>query len=352
MDKKARLQISMKKLSFLLALSLPLVLSADDFCRGMPLPSLQSGAVISQSSRSEDRWMFSVNAAFNEYQALQDSMEVAFPSSTLDGFYPGNTVSEGSIVGLDFDYHPGFTVGFLLETPNDGWNFGGKYLWYRGHSHVSKSADPDVYYSSPLLVGPYDIAIGSLKANWHLGIDLIDLYLSRPYLSGHHLSVTPLLGLRGGWIRDHFDLAATNFVAPSNTQTAETNSRAWVIGPKAGLQSNYLVGAGFSFFADIATSALYSCYNALSLEYENYLDETSRISDNDYSTFRSILDAGIGVNWTFTGKYKFSFNAAYNLSIFFSQNMERILVSMAGATQGTPGNLYLSGLSIGASFDF
>ncbi len=326
--------------------------SPNPFHSGLPISAEQAPSIVSLPPRNEESWRFSFNGKFDEFQAMADSLEIAFPSSLSDGFGSLLRVPVGEIVTLDNDYHPGFQVGFVLNTPYDTWDFGGEYLWYRGHSHAKAHGNSDVFYSSPIFVGPYNMLIGSLNADWKLGIDLIDLYLSRPYFSGQNLSVTPTLGLRGGWIRQHFNLSAANFLASSNVSTADTNSRVWLIGPKTSLQANYLVGYGFSFFGNLATSFLYTQYNALSLTLKNHLDQVSFANNDGLSTFRSILDAGIGLNWGSKGAVTVNFNAAYNLSVFFSQNMERTLVSIAGGEQGTPGNLYLSGLTIGASVEF
>jgi len=348
----------MKKLNFLLlCLSSSLIAmdgetSSNLFYSGLPISAGQAPAIVSFSLRNEDSWRFSFNAKFDEYQALADSLEIAFPSSFSNGFGSLLRVPVGEIVTLDNDYHPGFQIGFVLNTPYDTWDFGGEYLWYRGTSHAKAKGNSDIFYSSPIFVGPFNLLIGSLEADWKLGIDLIDFYLSRPYFSGNSLSFTPTLGLRGGWIRQHFNVTAANFLASSNLTTADTNSRVWLIGPKTGLQTNYIVGYGFSIFGNLATSFLYTQYNALSLTLENHLDQVSYAKNNGLSTFRSILDAGVGLNWGSKGAVKVNFNAAYNLSVFFSQNMERTLVSIAGGQQGTPGNLYLSGLTIGASVEF
>ncbi len=348
----------MKKLNFLLAIGAA-ILSAEEgmeftpsFQSGMPLPKEDVVAIISQSTREENSWKFSISANFNEYQATTDSMELAYPSNTSNGLFPTFFAPEGPIVTMDFDYHPGFQVGFILDTPYDTWSFGGGYLWYRGHSHGSAEPVSSTYYRSPIFVGPFEASLNSINADWHLDIDMIDIYLARPYFSGRKLSVNPFLGLKSGWIRQDFDLSATIFTAPSNIQTASTDSRAWMIGPKLGFQSNYLIGARFSLFGNLATSFLYTRYNTLTLNYLNAIDESSFLSNSGMNTFRSIMDAGLGINWVSNGRFKININAAYNLSILFSQNMDRALIAIAGTQHVAPANLYLSGLSVGTSFVF
>ncbi len=348
----------MKKLNIFLFLTL-IALSANEedrfvttFDSGRPLLAEHSIPIISQSARDGDSWKFTLSANFNEYQATGDSLEIAYVASTLDGFFSSYKAPNGSIIVLDFDYHPGFQVGFVLGTPYDDWNFGGGYLWYRGHSHASANAKTDIYYQAPILVGPFNDFLTSLSADWHLDIDLFDLYLSRAYLSGKKLELLPFLGLKSGWIRQDLDFTSIIWPTTTNIQTATTDSNAWLIGPEIGFQGKFLINYGFSIFSNIATSLLYSKYNTLSLNYLSNVSETSFLNNDALSTFRSIMDAGLGINWESKGKYRINVNAAYNLSVFFSQNMDRVLVGLASGHFIAPGNLYLSGLSVGASFVF
>ncbi len=330
----------MKHFTVLLFLGVGSSLLAFD--SGLPLDLNQTLPIVSQLTREKKGWDFSISATFNEYIAIQDSMEIAFPGE----------VPIGNIVVLDYAYKPGFEVGFVFNTPFEGWNICGEYLWFRGTSQVTKPANGTVPYTSPILIEPFDIAIGSIESQWRLGMDIIDLYLSRSYYSGKHLSLSPFLGLRNTWIRDHFELKASKFVAASNIDRATTTSRAAGIGPRIGFQGNFLLSQRWTLFGNLATSFLYTNYNTLKLNYLNYLGEQSNLENDGAKTFRSILESGIGLCWESRGPHKISVNVAYNLAVFFSQNMERTLVALARSTQVPPGDLYLSGVSIGASVVF
>ncbi len=319
----------------------------------------------SESARCETRDPIglSINVAFNEYAAMQDANEIGFKGNTADSFYPTHNAPEGSVVRFGNNYHPGFQVGFSLNTPLDKWNFGGEYLWYRGHSSKEADATGTEYYISPLFIGTYSVALTSLNADWHLSLDLIDLYLTRPYYSGRKLTVEPLLGLKFGSIRQKYELNADVLDEAWDSQTVETKSRSFGVGPKLGCQSNFLMGKGFSIIGDLFTTLLYTRYTSIDANYTNSVGQAAFITENNYGTVRPILDAGIGLGWKGyfgmgSGDYSWhktfymSLTAAYNFSLFFSQNMEMAIVSIADQTQSTPGNLYLQGLSVGLDFIF
>lgn len=314
--------------------------------------------IFSKSSRFEakDPWNFSVNVAFNEYQAVQDSMELAYESST------SNKVSNGSLIVLNYDYHPGFQVGFTLNTPYDYWVLGGEFLWYQGNSGRKKTAEEPLYYLSPLFIGDSPF-IRSLDANWKLYVDVADLYLSRPYYLGEKWKVVPYSGFRGSWISQTLKLDANLFDEVPTTQSAIIKSKSWGIGPRVGFRSNFLLGCGISLFGDLASSILYTRYNKIDAEFKNSLSQESRTSNNQFGSVRPNIDAGLGVEWdsllafssgSYDWKKTFYLNlsASYNFSLFFAQNMGVALVSAADSSDSTPGNLYLQGLTISLAFVF
>jgi hypothetical protein len=297
----------------------------------------------------ESPWSYSFSGAFTEYAAIQDSMEVAFPSNL-------SNLPVGSVVDFGFGYHPGFEVGFVLNTPYDNWSLNAGYLWYRGSSHVSKQSDGSIFYSSPLFGTEfYNHRMSSFDADWHLGLDLIDLYLTRPYYSGNKLTVTPMVGLRGDLIREHFQLDGNVFGGAATSQTAKTKSRLWGVGPRLGVEGDFIYFRSWSFFGKLATSLLYTNYTKIRLDYNNSLNQKANAKNDGVSLFHPNIDAGLGLNFgEFWWKKVLYCNlrAAYNFSIFFSQNMERALVSSANESVARPENLYLQGVSIGLDFIF
>ncbi len=319
----------------------------------------------SESARFETRDPvgLSIYAFFNEFAASQDSNEVGYISSKVDSFYPQINTPQGSVVRFGNDYHPGFQVGFSVDTPLDKWNFAGEYLWYRGHSNKEVESAGSEYYISPLYIGTYAVSLSSIDADWRLALDLVDLYLTRPYYSGRKLTIEPVLGLKLGSIRQSYHMSSNVLNEDWESQTAAAKSRLLGIGPKLGCQSNYLMGKGFSIIGDLFTTLLYSRYTTIEASFANSIGQTSFIQNNNYGTVRPVLDAGIGLGWKGyfgmgTGDYSYhktfymSFSAAYNFSLFFSQNMEIGVVSIANSSQSTPGNLYLQGLSVGLDFIF
>lgn len=297
----------------------------------------------------ESPWSYSFSAAFTEYAAIQDSMEIAFPSNSTN-------LPVGSVLNFGFGYNPGFEVGFILNTPYDNWSLASDYLWYRGSSHLSKTNDGSTSYSSPLFGrGFYENLMSSLDANWHLGLDLIDLYLTRPYYSGKKLTIKPMVGLRGDLIRETFHLEGDVFGGDAANQFVKTTSKLWGVGPRLGAEGDFIYFRNWSFFGNLATSLLYTYYTKIRVNYDNSLNQESQAKNDGVSLFHPNIDAGLGLNfggYAWKNAFYCNLRVAYNFSIFFSQNMGRALVSSANESVARPQNLYLQGASIGLDFIF
>lgn len=324
------------------------------------LNNIKAGFSKSARFETRDPAGFSFYAAFNEYAATQDQNEVGFKGSSVN---PLPLVPFGSVMQFGNDYHPGFRVGINIDIPYDHFNFGAEYLWYRGGSKIKKTADSKSYFYSPVFIKSYGLALSSLEADWHLSLNLVDLYLTRPYYSGRKLTVDPILGMKFFTIKQYFDLTADVLGGAWDNQEAELKSKAWSLGPKIGCQSNYLMGKGFSLFGDLSTAILYTRYTSNNMRVSNFVSVPTAYSNNRFGTVRPLLDSGIGLAWKGyfgfgSGAYSWNktfyvtLSAAYNFSLFFSQNVSRELVSVAGSKLSAPGNLYLQGISVGLDFIF
>lgn len=346
----------MKKIALILALSLAGITSADPL-PGMPLDQSPSGLLKNSRTESGDRWDFSFYGAFNEYYVGQEGLGLAFASSII-GLTP-----IGQILQMEFSYHPGFQCGFTVNTPFDSWIFGGDYLWIRSHNKIFQNAPTGGNLFSNLEFDSGELAnfLVSLSATWKTGIDLIDLQLSRSYYMGAAWTLEPMFGFRGGWIREYLHSVSNVLSGGSNQLQTTYKFHSWNIGPRAGFQTSWLMGRGFSFFGNLSGSLLYTRYTTISAK---NLQSTTFLfaNNNSKGSLTPNIDTGLGIDWGIfsDGDLKhFDLSAAYNFSVFFSQNQLQAIGGVAGngpyaGTNGSssPGKLFFHGVSIAASFLF
>ena len=328
---------------------------------GEPLYGPQPPATILKNARMEtgDSWDCRFSVAFNEYYVTQEGNAVASLASVEGLLDNGYYDSLGSIVDFDYQYHAGFQAGLSVNTPYDKWMIGANYLWLRAHSNVSSTPPAGYAYASSYFAYGMQV-VSSVSGTWNLGMDLLDLYLNRPFYAGTKWTVEPVFGLRGGWIRQAMHLATgpTTYdnVSSGVYQRAIFRSNSWLIGPRGGLQSNWLLGCGFSLFGDLSASLLYTRYPTLSTRSTGGGGVLILGTHDGYSALTPNLDTGMGLRWGsyFSGqRYYFDFSAAYNFSAYFSQNQLMSLNAVLQNTPGfSPGNLYMHGVSVETSFLF
>ena len=316
---------------------------------GMPLDQAPSGLLKNARIEPEHSWDISFNAAFNEYYVAQDGLGLSLSNNGVN--------QQGPIIAFDFSYHPGFQVGFTLNTPYDDWVIVGEYLWLRSSNHLSATALPGGFLFSTITFpgGGLSNFFYQLEAKWSLGMDLADLSLSRSFYLGTAWTMESFFGLRGGRIRQY--LHATELDGPDETASilqASFKSNAWAIGPMAGMQSNWLLGQGFSFFGNLSASLLYMHYTTIS---DKNQQTTSLLlgTNNNSNSLSPNLDTGLGLKWgSYLGRsFYLDFSAAYNFSVFFSQDQIMSLNALFGAIAGrSPGRLYVHGVSLASGLAF
>ena len=273
---------------------------------------------------------------------------------------------------MDFDYHPAFKVSAGIGFNRDDWTACVEYTRFHSKDSNHKTISKD-NLTELLILSTWNASNQTFasKADWKLKNDLIDLSFGRPYYLGKKIVIKPHFGLRGGWIDQKYHLEET-FLSDDTELNSFTNvkSDSWLIGPRAGVKTNWLLGKGFNFFGNIATSLFYQDFSTkYNYNYTTIVLETTRdISvnekqDNHYITPN--LECALGLGWgSYFAKNKAHFNlsAGYEFHIFWNQNLMKSLAekvksgtgstSDGSITETKEGDLMLHGLTVSARFDF
>jgi len=347
------------------------------FDRGEPISSSAYPAGYSLGARIDTKdWDFFMSGAFTYWSASQDGMDLAVSSSFTPGatptfFNPADAV----VLFQKFSYKPGFKLALGGGTDFDQWAYAAHYTWYRSRTTVSTDRPP----TPPVGLGQTgDWAIQSwnpqaantnalsLNSSWKASIDLVDAQLSRPYYLGTNLILEPFFGGQAGWIRQSLRLSYVAIPAdtvsnpvPRNPVVSHNNSHCWGIGPRIGLNTNWLMGAGFRFIGSGEANLLYTSYRTVAQR----VDAADSADSNALSVKISKLNVlrpnaglNLGLGWGMyadQNRWHFDLSATYDYYVFFSQNMMRYLADLnASVTGASPSNLYLQGVTATARFDF
>ena len=135
-------------------------------------------------------------------------------------------------------------------------------------------------------------------------------------------------------------------------------SRSWLVGPRAGLNTNWLFGEGFRAYGDMAASLVYQYYKSITMQRTDTTD-TSLLGynyANKIGYVTPVFELGLGLGWgTYfdCNNWHFDLILGYDFQYYWNQNMMRDLRDKVDTTCGfSPGDLMLHGLTITARFDF
>ncbi|MBI5346287.1 MAG: hypothetical protein HZB76_04015 [Chlamydiae bacterium] len=248
-------------------------------------------------------------------------------------------------------------LGLGYSASHDAWDFFLK--WTRFNTEYSKNVSAPVggFLNQTISSQTSSFAVGLLSSasdHFDLRLDVGDFEIGREFFISKCLSLRPHIGARGVAVREKSDVFYS-WVAGQSVQTPDYitfKNDFWGIGGRAGLDTQWKLGEGFSFLGNAAASFLVGKY------YELSVTETAgaplavihHVSD-PYDVSKFVFDIFLGLSWDHSfsnDKYFLGLQAGWE-SLFFSNQWQW----QSATFSPTPnGDLSLSGLSFGARFDF
>lgn len=274
----------------------------------------------------------------------------------------------------NFDYHPGFQVGFGFGTDFDDWVVKVNYTRIHDTTSSTVGSIPGALSTGSLIYIPNEWFVNlsinlqqemaQISSTWKYDFDMIDFTLGRPFYQGRRLILSPFAGLRTLWLDQRFDVSAVNANSlGASPATSYNKSDSWSLGVVTGTVMNWYLGEGFTIDFDFDMSLLYMKYKNL-LHTENVQNTVTGQANldgfyPDNGALRPTLKTGLGFSWGsyLAGKdYHLDFGLKYDFMILPYQNMMRgTLGYLANNNFGYSnplGSLFMHGLDFSARFDF
>jgi hypothetical protein len=344
----------------------------------MLLSSIAYGTVQNKDStvptQSDPSWRCCSEVSFIYWYAKEDGLQVA-ENSILGEAGQSILSPNGQVFKQSFSYNPGFKVGIGIQ--GDEWGLLTRYTWLKARNSTSKSApdntssvsgegvwNVDDWFLQTTSFGQSPTAT-SISPSWHLDLDMINLLASNLLYFKKNVKVGCSIGLMTAWIWQKMNISiiqATNSVGadllPDQPLHSLNRSHSWGIGPKLGLDMQYLLPKGFRFKGAAATSLLYTEFTSVKHKEDAIYSSSPdiQVKSGNYSSVRPILELDCGLGWSidvFQDKYSFDFLVSYELAFFWGQNvMRQMLDEFFVGTSASPGDLYLHGLTLEAGFKF
>lgn len=351
--------------------------------------------------------------------------------STLKTTTIGRTLSINDIKNsiekqlVNFKYNLGFKAGLGIDFCYDNWELYGEYTYHHSKNKIAIPRLPKEFTTKSGLTQTSSIVpfwnlsivpinsrepttsiIKTASGEWNLKLDLGDLELARKYYVGNHLVFRTFGGLRVAWIKqtysahyksvftggfgtDHLspeissleiDLS-TDFISLEEQEadpgatlkpqppifTSNASLSSWGVGPRVGVDTEWLLCKGFRIFLDSSASILFTKYTTetASTHSSSFLlhptppniktiTNTSFINSDDPCFLRPQAEITIGSGWGdyfACGKFYLDIEVGYTFNVFWNQNMFPGQMNTTDVKE-KGGDLYFQGLIVSASFAF
>lgn len=321
-------------------------------------------------------WDLWVEGSYTYWQAMQDNMEVGITDNETASQIAAHTTVDGHILNSNFKYRNGFKAGLGIKFDHDDWDAYAEYTWFRSTTHIFSGSPPNSSLGIGVIIPTIGIpsVIGTtlyttVSSRWACNMDLVDAIMGRWYYVGTKLTFHPYAGARGAWIRQKFnttyEVADVSLAAAQGTIFGDTDitlqrTASWAVGPKLGLDINWMIGKGCRFYGSGSGDILFTRYNRLSFKELHTVSgttTTNHISQHHLNTMRTHLDMEMGIGWgTYLDcrNWYLDLSAGYGFQAFFDQNMFRNFEdsSMRGRSLAPNGNLYIHGLTATMTLHF
>lgn len=338
---------------------------------GVPSPgNMQMGQITPQAEPIVTHWADPyMTAEFIWWKAVEENVHYAVNGVNAT-FPPGEELDRGSVKSPDFDFEPGFKLGFGLKFRHDGWDLYANWTWlseFEGDSHVRTDEDSLVYTSlSTIATGASSTAnvenyndstqfsFEKGHAEWEMQFNALDLELGRNFFISRFLTLRPHFGLKFGWIDQDYEVKYkdTLLFTTESDMKVEMDQDFFGVGIRTGLDTVWYFTKHWGLYGDFAFSALWSNFH--SKREDNYAApgfDKEEVTDyrRSLQTLTEVLELGLGFRYDttfFVGDYAFYLQAGWEEQIWFNQNQ------FLDTRDTRTGNLTMHGLSVKAGLMF
>jgi hypothetical protein len=286
------------------------------------------------------------------WQAVEDNLTYVYAGNNTEG------QRNRDLKKPSFQWDWGFRLGLGCNLPRDGWDLGA--IWTHTHNTAHGEQKPS---SSTILFQIWTVpahiypgATEKVTADWHLHLNQLDLDLGRAFYVGKHLTLRPSIGLRSSWIHQTYkvDWEGTED-SSSLEQKAKMTNRFWGFGFKAGLDTDWLLGKGFSVYGETDFALLMGFFD---IDQKGTQNGTPIWEEGkSFRTGKPILDLGAGLKWAhkfYHDHIALALKAGYEYHLYFDQNQFLLSPGSDNFELYTPatGDLAFQGVVLSAELAF
>ncbi len=224
---------------------------------------------------------------------------------------------------VDFDFQSGFRVGLGVHLPHDHWDIYVNYTRFVPDASESRHGS---FYPLFLFQGtgaPQGATVSEAHAHWKIEFQTVDVEIGRAYYIAKTLTFRPFFGLKGAWINQEAKFRYRGgFIPHGQAFRTEFDNDFKGAGPLIGIESNWVLGAGFNFFGDIATALIIGQF--FDKQEQRQLDGAKVVDLNtDFHLLSPTVQIAAGIAWDRNfrrDRLHFGLSAGFETQYWWGQN--------------------------------
>jgi hypothetical protein len=251
------------------------------------------------------------------WNARQAGLEYAINTEVINENEERPYLIDAEYKNPQFEWDFGFKLGLGYNTPCDGWDVGVIWTHFDGKAFSKNEAEQGDNQTLLTLWSGDKINIGDpgnalfafdIETHWDARLDLIDIALGRKYWNSHRVALRPAIGIRVAFLNQKFEIDHIGGVhtAPGdNSENDEVRLKNAFKGAgiRAGLDGEWNVGYGFSFYGNFAASLINGRFAVDHDEVSRqsvapFSKQTLLETENHFRATRMVTDFGLGVQYS------------------------------------------------------
>lgn len=257
---------------------------------------------------------------------------------------------------IDFDFQSGFRVGLGVHLPYDHWDIYVNYT--RFVPDASESAHGSFY---PLFLfqgtrGPHGTHVSKAHAHWKVEFQTADVEIGRVYYVGKTFVVRPFFGLKGAWIDQDVKVSYEGgFIPHEQSYRTKFDNDFKGGGPLIGVESNWLIGEGFSLFGDFAAAPVVGYFFNQQKQFQLHGAKVVDLNTDSHLVSPTLqIVAGLAWDRNFhRDRMRIGLSAGFEAQYWWEQNqIEQFTDDDLPIHVREKGDLSFYGLTLRGRFDF
>ncbi|NGX49995.1 MAG: hypothetical protein K940chlam5_01604 [Candidatus Anoxychlamydiales bacterium] len=300
---------------------------------------------------------FYIHGEFLFMKPTEEGLEYAIDQDTTGSEYQFPLIN-GNLKGFstksdEWDWRPGFRVGFGFYAMHDAWNVQADwtYIKIKSDSEVS-SGGTGVLRGLFLPARAAATSMVNASSRWSGDYSTMDIMIGKPYHVSRYFTSNPAFGIRAGWIDQ--DYHVRYFTNVENNVWLKNDF--WGVGLRGAYESQFILGSGFSFYGKMAFALLFGKFD-ISQQSENAVTTLEYKTEDSFYTVQPNAELGLGVAWNkfyHKNQYQVSVKVGYEFHHWWNQNQARKFFDTDPTANDTTsrGDLSFNGFMFGLHLEF